>query len=153
MYSRVAIHLRQWPAWRCTIRPQALGSRCGSGDTDLSGPDEIASLDRLEAEHAHLRAALRWALDYQDNLASLRASAALFPLWERPGHFQEGREWFDQALAAAGDPPAWYRGRALNALATLCWEGGDSKRAQPLAEQALTLASQAGDTRGVAWAW
>jgi predicted ATPase/transcriptional regulator with XRE-family HTH domain len=130
----------------------ALVELAGTGDTDPCGPDEIPSLDRLEAEHDNLRAALRWALTHRDNEAALRASAALFPLWERRGHFQEGREWLDQALAGAGDAPAWYRGRALNALATLCWEGGDSPRAQPIAEQALTLGSQAGDTRSVAWA-
>jgi predicted ATPase/transcriptional regulator with XRE-family HTH domain len=107
----------------------ALLELAGTGDTDPSGPDEIAALDRLEAEHDNLRAALRWALTHQDNEAALRSAAALFPLWERRGHFQEGREWLDQALAAAGDGPAWYRGRALNAR--WCGPRGPRIRARP----------------------
>src|SRR5215469_13497027 len=57
------------------------------------GPDEVASLDRLEAEHDNIRVALRWALSHGNAQAVLRCSAALFRFWERRGHFQEGCAW------------------------------------------------------------
>ena len=124
-----------------------------AGEADLlAGPDEIASLERLEAEHDNLRAALRWALTNQASEAALRASAGLFRFWDHRGHFQEGCAWLEEALAAAGDAPARYRCKALNALAALCWGGGDAPRAQPIAEQALVVSREAEDTRGVAWA-
>jgi tetratricopeptide (TPR) repeat protein len=124
-----------------------------AGELDLfAGPDEIDSLERLEAEHDNLRAALRWALSNGASEAALRASAGLSRFWDHRGHFQEGCAWLEEALSAAGDAPARYRSKALNALAALCWGGGDAVRAQPIAEQALVVSREAGDTRGVAWA-
>ena len=123
-----------------------------SGEGDDFGPDEISSLDRFEVEHANLRVALRWALSHHENEAALRAASALFRFWERRGHFQEGSAWLEQALASAGEAPSRHRGRALNALAFLCWQVGDIERAQPIAEQALAVNREIGNTLAVAWA-
>jgi non-specific serine/threonine protein kinase len=117
-----------------------------------AGPEEIASLDRLEVEHDNLRAALHWALNHDQAAIALRCSAALFRFWERRGHFQEGCAWLDQALRGAPNAPAADRGWALNALAFLCWRGGDPRRAQPIAEQALIVSRDAGTSRDVAQA-
>jgi predicted ATPase/transcriptional regulator with XRE-family HTH domain len=124
------------------------------GPDDPAGPDEIPSVDRVEVEHDNIRAALRWALNHQDVATSLRASAALFRFWERRGHFQEGRAWLEEALALPGvsDAAASERSRALNALANLCFRGGDADRAQPIAEQALAASQEDGNPRGIAWA-
>ncbi len=111
-----------------------------SGETEEDfGPGEIATLDRFEAEHANLRAALRWALDHGQTDAALRASAVLFRFWERRGHLQEGCAWLEEALARAGEAPSRYRGLALNALAFLYWNLGDVNRAGPIAEEALAV--------------
>jgi non-specific serine/threonine protein kinase len=117
-----------------------------------AGPDEISSLDRLEREHDNLRVALHWALHHGQAALALRASAALFRFWERRGHFQEGCTWLDQALRLAPEAPAADRGAALNALALLCWRGGDPERAQPIGEQALRVNREAGTPRDVAQA-
>jgi predicted ATPase/transcriptional regulator with XRE-family HTH domain len=119
-------------------------------DAGLAGPNEISSLDRFEVEHDNIRVALRWALDHQDSEAALRSSAALFRFWERRGHFQEGCAWLEQALASGGDAPARYRGLALNALAFLCWRGGDPERALPIADEALAVNREVGKARDVA---
>jgi predicted ATPase/transcriptional regulator with XRE-family HTH domain len=109
-----------------------------SGETEEDfGPGEIASLDRFEAEHANIRAALRWALDHGHTDAALRASAMMFRFWERRGHLQEGCAWLEEGLARAGDAPSRYRGVALNALAFLYWNLGDVDRAGPMAREAL----------------
>jgi predicted ATPase/DNA-binding XRE family transcriptional regulator len=116
------------------------------------GPDEIASLDRLEIENDNLRAALAWALSHDRAESALRCCAALFRFWERRGHFQEGCGWLDQALRATPETPTPARGWALNALAFLCWRGGDPDRARPIAEQALIVNGAAGTRRDVAQA-
>jgi non-specific serine/threonine protein kinase len=103
------------------------------------GPEEIASLQRFETEHANLRAALRWALNHGEIDAALRTAASLFRFWERRGHLQEGVAWLEETLAIAGDAPFAYRGSALNALAFLYWRLGDVARALPVAEQALEI--------------
>jgi non-specific serine/threonine protein kinase len=116
------------------------------------GPDEIASLDRLEVEHDNLRAALRWTLSHDQGVAAVRCSAALFRFWERRGHFQEGCAWLERALRSVPETPTPERGWALNALAFLCWRGGDTERAWPIAQEALSVARAAGEPRDVAQA-
>jgi non-specific serine/threonine protein kinase len=117
-----------------------------------AGPDEIESLDRLEAEHDNLRAALRWSLSHDQGPTALRCAAALFRFWERRGHFQEGCAWLERALAIVPEAPTAERGWALNALAFLCWRGGDLQRARPVAEAALSVTRAVGTPRDVAQA-
>ncbi len=117
-----------------------------------AGPDEIASLDRLESEHDNLRAALRWSLSHDQGSSALRCTAALFRFWERRGHFQEGCAWLESALANVPEAPTPARGWALNALAFLCWRGGDLERARPVAEAALSVARAVGTPLDVAQA-
>ncbi|MBV9357815.1 MAG: helix-turn-helix domain-containing protein, partial [Chloroflexi bacterium] len=119
----------------------------------LAGPDELTVLSRLEVDHDNLRTALRWALVQGETARALRSSSALFRFWESRGHFQEGGNWLEQALAlpATSDVLPEDRGRALNALANLCWRGGSAERGRPIAELALRVNREAGSVRGVAW--
>jgi predicted ATPase/DNA-binding XRE family transcriptional regulator len=126
-----------------------------TGTTAPSGPDEIASLERFDDEHANMRLALRWALSHGEVEAALRSAASLFRFWERRGHFQEGCAWLEQGLSrndGVGLSPG-VRATALNALAFLYWRGGAGDRAQPLAEQALAVSQSVGMTRGIAEAY
>lgn len=119
---------------------------------DDFGPQEIASLDRYESEHANIRAALRWALDHGEINTALRAAALLFRFWERRGHLREGCAWLEEALAQPGAERSRARATALNALAFLYWRVGDVERAQPVAEQALVLNREQDDPVGLAFA-
>jgi predicted ATPase/class 3 adenylate cyclase len=79
-----------------------------------SGPAHLAALDRLEAEHDNLRAALAWSLqtaaagpapgDRERAATGLRLVQALAYFWYRHGHLIEGRRWLERAIdLAAGD--------------------------------------------------
>jgi predicted ATPase len=70
--------------------------------TALAGPDVVAWLARLDAEHANLRAALRWSLDEGDQLAALRLTGALGRYWAHRGLLSEGRQWCAEALGLPG---------------------------------------------------
>jgi non-specific serine/threonine protein kinase len=130
----------------------ALLGLADTGDVDPSGADEIASLQRLDAEQDNLRAALRWTLEHAPSETALRATAAMFRFWERRALSSEGRDWLEQAIArASDDAPPKHHGRVLSALASFYWRGGDPARARPLTEQSLALARAAGDVRGEAW--
>jgi tetratricopeptide (TPR) repeat protein len=63
----------------------------------LQGPDQAAWLDRLEAEHDNLRAALTPRDDGSD--VPLRLCGALFWFWMVRGHLSEGERWLAEALA------------------------------------------------------
>jgi non-specific serine/threonine protein kinase len=128
----------------------ALVERVQRDEAQLSGPLEIASLDRLELDNANYRTALGWLIREGDAHSAWRMATALWRFWERRGHQREGCAWLDQVLAIAGDAPLELRGRALNAFANLLWTAGDVDRAEPLAAQALIACQD--NVRGTAWA-
>jgi predicted ATPase/DNA-binding SARP family transcriptional activator len=67
------------------------------------GPQASAWLDRLEAEHDNLRAALRWALRAGEVNMAARLAGHLEALWEMRGYGAEGLHWFEAVLEAGGE--------------------------------------------------
>jgi predicted ATPase len=58
---------------------------------ELRGPVELEWLDRLEAEHQNIRAALDW-YQRRDPGEALRLATAMSRFWGVRGHFTEGRQ-------------------------------------------------------------
>ena len=116
----------------------------------LTGPEAIAWLARLDAEHGNLRAALRWARE-QDDGAALRLAAALWPFWQQRGHLSEGRAWLREALdrpAAAVAPSVRVNG--LAGAARLAMDQAAYNEAAQRCAQALPVARELGDPRALA---
>jgi hypothetical protein len=90
----------------------------------LTGADQARWLDQLEAEHANLQVALRWASQTGDTELALLMAARLWRFWQLRGHFAEGRRWLEDVLAAEG-PASMARAKALIGLAGLCYWQGD----------------------------
>jgi non-specific serine/threonine protein kinase len=103
-----------------------------------------ALLDRVAAEHANLRAALRWASERGDSATLARLAVALHWFWFYQGHVGEGRAWLERA-ATLGDIPPGLRPTALVLAAWLAGKQGDLERASALAEEGLALATERGD--------
>src|SRR5207248_2860146 len=68
---------------------------CEQVETLLLGPEQAAWLDRLEAEHDNLRAALEWA-GAVSPAKQLRLAGAAGWFWEMRSYFAEGRQWLEQ---------------------------------------------------------
>ncbi|MFJ9565128.1 ATP-binding protein [Streptomyces fuscichromogenes] len=99
------------------------------------GPGQRESLNRLRAEHVHLRMALEQDDDPQ---ATLELAAALRFHWCEGGFLSEGRRWLDRALAAAPGPtPA--RARALWIAAWIALLRHDHTAASQLLDEATEL--------------
>ena len=133
-------------------------------DEGISGADQPAWLERIDADLDNLRAAQEWALAW-DPPRAVQMAGAVWMYWHLRGRPTEGRIWLERALAAypaaadseggANDPAApplllSRRSRALHGAGTLAWVQGDGAAARPLFEDALGLRRAVGDTAGVA---
>jgi predicted ATPase/DNA-binding response OmpR family regulator/Tfp pilus assembly protein PilF len=118
--------------------------------TELSGPDQVEWLGRLEREHDNLRAALEWAREAGDHELLLRLAGALWGFWHTHGHQREGRRWLAAALRSGAQlPPAW-RARALYGVGWLAYDQGDYGQAAAYHRESLALFRQIGDRAGMA---
>ena len=119
----------------------------------LFGPDQVAWLDRLEAELPNVRAALdrlRAKGRAEDGL-SLAAAPGRF--WWRRGYLSEGRAWLDALLVlpADGDGSAT-RVRALILAGDIAAWQKDDAQASTRHDEAAALARALGDEWGLALA-
>src|SRR5215217_2800051 len=121
-----------------------------AAEPELVGPEQVSWLDRLEAEHPNLRAALACATARDPDLA-LRLGGALPLFWRIHGHLSEGRDALERTLAAGEGTPA-ARAKALVALALVQYSQGDFAAGAELAEEARGRFEHLGDRRGVATA-
>ncbi|MFI8946712.1 BTAD domain-containing putative transcriptional regulator [Streptomyces sp. NPDC053750] len=81
-------------------------------DPRLRGPDQRRWLQRLDAEHGNLRAALQEAVRRHDAELALRLVNALAWYWYLRGRIGEGRRAFTTALGIRAQAPAATRARA-----------------------------------------
>jgi len=119
-------------------------------EPELTGAEQVAWLDRLDAEHDNLRAALGWALDADPQIA-LRLARGLGWFWFLRGYLNEGRSWLDSTLAASGEPGPIHVG-AYAAAGRLARHLGDYGGAIALLERSLALARTFQDRRAEALA-
>jgi non-specific serine/threonine protein kinase len=123
---------------------------------ELEGARQGAWLERLEAEHDNLRAALRRSLEVGEAERSLRLAGALGHFWGRRGYLTEGREWLEAALAKGDRSPvasrreADARAKALRQAGWLATWQADYGRAKELHEEGLALSRSLVDKRGIA---
>ncbi len=109
-------------------------------EPEVEGPQQAAWLERLEAEHDNLRAALSWSLERGEEAElGLRVAGALGQFWYLRGYFGEGRRWLEEALAKASPASTAARANALHRLSFLAYLQGDLDRAQEASEEGLKL--------------
>jgi predicted ATPase/DNA-binding CsgD family transcriptional regulator len=150
-----------------TIRQYAVGKLAAAGEQDaarerhldhyltlaevtepeLEGPDQDASLDRLEAEHDNFRAALNWALVLPDPERGRRLAAALVWLWYKHGHGDEGLEFLQRAIDRAPDDRSTVQARLLVSAAALAQVCGQFRGILGYAQRGLQVATLNGDDR------
>jgi predicted ATPase len=108
-------------------------------------------LDRLEADHDNLRAALDRFESAGQSQESLQLAGALYRFWYMHGHFREGDERLERLLRSDPRPTA-VRARALHGAAVMAGVSGDSTRDRKRAEEARDLCRHLGDEWGEAYA-
>lgn len=124
------------------------------------GPEKLTWLNRLEADHENLRAALAWALDVGPDSVSPdthRVERALLIVgWLADyyfyrGHSMEAREWFDRLLAI-DLPPSKARALGFQRAGFLTRSHGDFDKAIDLLKRGLAIAREISDDQRAGWA-
>jgi predicted ATPase len=116
---------------------------------ELVRHDQRQWLDRLDADHDNLRAALSWLLEL-DPENGLTLAHALSVFWYTRGHVREGRDWLLAALDGASATPSAVRAGALDWVGYLSNELGED--GGPFVEQAVVCARAAGALAALALA-
>jgi len=107
---------------------------------ELVRRDQREWLNRLEAEHDNLRAALTWLLELNPE-SGLTLAHALILFWYTRGRVREGRDWLVAALKRASSSPSAVRAGALDWAGYLSNELGEDGSAS--VEQAVGVVQRA----------
>jgi predicted ATPase/transcriptional regulator with XRE-family HTH domain len=113
----------------------------------LRRTEQVVWLQRLEADHDNLRAALAWCVgDEGEPLLGMRLVKALSWFWFVHNYYSEGSRWVDAVLLAAGeDAPRPLRAWMLYVGSLLAVGLDDFQRGHTMGEEALALARKQGD--------
>ena len=114
----------------------------------LQGPLALEWLDRLDAEHDNLRAALDWSGDAEP-ADYARLAGTLRKFWDVRGHFTEGWARLERALAlrTARDE---VRLNALIGAGVLAYRLDYTQRSDDILGEAIALARELGNARSEA---
>ena len=120
-----------------------------------SGPEHLAALDRLEAEHDNLHAALTWSLDIpaagqapadrERAATGLRLVQALAYFWYRHGYITEGRRWLQQAIDLTVEDGGAPLAQLAHWLGVLLQRQGEPRDALRLLGRSLAIWRDLGD--------
>jgi predicted ATPase/class 3 adenylate cyclase len=131
---------------RAATRLAALAGRAGP---HLMTAERAQWLDRLQAEHDNLRAALEWATEHDPVLAA-DIAAPVWRYWQMRGYLREGRAVLDavRERLPADDLAARYR--VLTAIGGLAYWQRDLAGGEAACTEAVRLAEQLGDPHALA---
>ncbi|WP_107426318.1 ATP-binding protein, partial [Streptomyces milbemycinicus] len=102
-----------------------------TGDPLLRGPEQARWLERFEAEHDNVRAALRRAVELREEQEALCLALSMSWFWQLRNHYGDARSWAP-AVAALGPDPFLAPVRPAVPLADPC-----TAQAPPWSEEQL----------------
>jgi len=124
-----------------------LAERAAAG---LSGSEQRAWLDRLEADADNFRAALDRAEAIPDPEAAVRLGFALWRFWQQRGYLREGRRRLTALEDHGWDLAPQAHARLLEALGGVAYWQADAAASRPWYEAALEIWRTIGDRREIA---
>jgi tetratricopeptide (TPR) repeat protein len=123
-----------------------------SVEPDLTGDEQRQALDRLELEHANLRAAIAWGDTHGDPEVALGTATVIWRFWQKRGHLTEAAGRMTSLLAAPWFPaaPLSLRARANEVMGGIWYWHGDFVAALGPYETALAAWRETGDRSEIA---
>jgi predicted ATPase/class 3 adenylate cyclase len=118
-------------------------------EPEILGADQLAWLERLEAERGNFRAALGWLLERGHSDRALRLIGSLRRAWVARGYLTETRTWLESAFEQHPAVPPQVEAKARYGLGRVALVQGDYDRATPALEESARLFRHAGDAEGL----
>lgn len=119
------------------------------GEAGLKGPEQLAWIRRLEADHANILAALSHA-ENNGQVEAAHLAAVMWLFWFMRGHLHESRRHYEGLYPCREQWPIHVRARFLNGYTSTVMGQGDFGAIEPLAGEALACYQAVGDDEGVA---
>jgi predicted ATPase len=116
---------------------------------ELAGPGQLEWLQRLEAEHDNLLAALSWLIDHGPLEHAVYLFLVTWRFWFLRGHSAELVRFGGEVVAKTEDLPPYQHAMALTGIGFALVANGDPTRAQAVFEQSLPLYLQVSEKLGV----
>jgi predicted ATPase/DNA-binding XRE family transcriptional regulator len=113
---------------------------------------DMAWFNLIESEHDNLRAALDWSQSRKDWEMTARFAIALTGFWHLRGYFQEGRKWLESSLDHKKSLSKIVLANTLFNARIFALRLGDYPAAKAYGHMSITLFSELGDKRELAWA-
>jgi hypothetical protein len=120
-------------------------------EPELRGAGQLVWLQRLDADHDNLRAALEWShRETADANVGLQLTGTLWWFWFMQSRMSEGRIWLEQfaVLPQAMEAPS-LRVKVLCGAGVFAHYSGDAVTAAIRFEETVTLAREVGDHRSL----
>ena len=115
----------------------------------LRTPETVQWLDLLETEHNNVRAALRWSIENDPELA-VGIAASISEFWTVHGHIREAEHWLDEVLNRYNSRNSEVRWTVQTALGTIKQFRGEIARSSELYADALETARALNDQLRIA---
>lgn len=120
-------------------------------EAHLRGANQAVWLDRLDGELDNIRAAMTWSLRAGTAGEAVRLASGLWLFCYLRGHYSEGGEWLERALAkASAGVEAQYRAKASLGAGMLAFLQCEYDVATTRLESALAQYKELDDTAGIA---
>jgi non-specific serine/threonine protein kinase len=117
----------------------------------LFGEEKGIWLDRLEAEHDNIQAALKWSLELGEIEKGAELILPILDFYWFRGYSTEAREWMEKFLEIEL-PASRQRALLLQKAGWLTRAAGNFEKANLLLQHALEMALEIGDKNRAAWA-
>jgi predicted ATPase/DNA-binding SARP family transcriptional activator len=121
-------------------------------EPQLFEPDQVSWLNKLEADHENLRAAVVYSLERKAASPAMRLVGALSWFWYTRGHYYEAMELSSQILSSPlAQERTAARAKALSIAGIVQWLLSRESDVRPLLEEALEIATEIEDRSNMAW--
>ncbi len=118
---------------------------------EIWGKNQSYWIEKLEAEHDNLRAAMEWMSQEEDTQENvLRLAGSLWRFWWVRGYISEGRARLEAAIRSNPNASQDLRANGLRGAGKLALQQGDYDQALTMSQESLELFRQLGDNWGIA---